>query len=297
MTDRNLWVALLALLITSCTVQENIKTEVHGHRGSRGLMPENTIPAFLRALDLGCDYIEMDVVLTKDHQVVISHEPWMEPSICLDPNGRPIADGRAHNIHRMTLAEVKRYDCGSLGNERFPEQEHLVAFKPSLREMVEAADEHALLNGLVSPSYNIEIKSDPAWYGEFQPQPEDYVKAVIATIDSIGLADRCIIQSFDTAILEAVHEQAEHIRLALLVENKDGLKKNLARLSFRPQIYSPWYGLVDKALVKEVREMDMELLVWTVNDPADIERMLDLGVNGIISDHPERVIRSMEERQ
>jgi glycerophosphoryl diester phosphodiesterase len=296
MTDRILVVALMAFMFNSCTVQEGINTEVHGHRGARGLLPENTIPSFLRAIELGCDFIELDVVLTKDQQVVISHEPWMEPSICLAPDGQRIADGRAHNIFKMTLAEVQRYDCGSIPNERFPEQEQQVSFKPSLREVVEAADEHALLSGLASPSFNIEIKSDPAWYGKFQPQPFEYVEAVLISLDSLGIADRCIIQSFDPAILEAVHQRAEHIKLALLVENKDGLKKNLERLSFKPAIYSPMHGLVDRELVKELRELDMELLVWTVNDPADIKKMLDLGVDGIISDHPERVIKMIEAR-
>jgi glycerophosphoryl diester phosphodiesterase len=297
MTERILGVALVALLLNSCTVQENINTEVHGHRGSRGLLPENTIPSFLRAIELGCDYIELDVVLTKDGQVVISHEPWMEPTICNDPQGNEITDGKAHNIYRMTLAEVQRYDCGSRPHPRFPEQEQLAAFKPSLRELVEVADEHAFAHGLMNPSFNIEIKSDPQWYGTFQPEPVAYVDAVLATIDSLGIADRTIIQSFDPKILEAMHAQAEHIKLALLVENKDSLKKNLKRLTFTPAIYSPWYGLVDKKLVEKLREQDIELLVWTVNDPRDIGRMLDLGVDGIISDYPDRVIRMIEERE
>ncbi len=297
MNERTLGVALVALLLNSCTVQESINTEVHGHRGSRGLLPENTIPAFLRALDLGCDFIELDVVLTKDHQVVISHEPWMEPTICNDPQGNEIADGKAHNIYRMTLAEVQRYDCGSRPHPKFPEQEQLASFKPSLRELVETADEHALLAGLMNPSYNIEIKSDPQWYGEYQPEPTVYVEAVLATIDSVGIADRCIIQSFDPAILEEVHRQAKHIKLALLVENDQGLRSNLERLTFTPAIYSPKHTLVDKELVKELRRLDMELLVWTVNEPEEIRRMLDLGVDGMISDYPDRVIAAIEERE
>ncbi len=297
MNERTLGVALVALLLNSCTVQESINTEVHGHRGSRGLLPENTIPAFLRALDLGCDFIELDVVLTKDHQVVISHEPWMEPTICNDPQGNEIADGKAHNIYRMTLAEVQRYDCGSRPHPKFPEQEQLASFKPSLRELVETADEHALLAGLMNPSYNIEIKSDPQWYGEYQPEPTVYVEAVLAMIDSVGIADRCIIQSFDPAILEEVHRQAKHIKLALLVENDQGLRSNLERLTFTPAIYSPKHTLVDKELVKELRRLDMELLVWTVNEPEEIRRMLDLGVDGMISDYPDRVIAAIEERE
>ncbi len=297
-TDRILGVALLSLLMNSCTVQENLHPEVHGHRGARGVYPENSIPAFLHAIELGCDHIELDVVLTKDGQVVISHEPWMEPSLCLNPEGLkiPADEGRQHNIYQMTLAEVQRYDCGSLPQERFPDQRQLPSFKPSLRELVETADEHALLSGVTNPSFNIEIKSDPKWYGIYQPEPGPYVKAVLATIDSLGIAFRCIIQSFDPAILEVVHREYPSIRLALLVENKDSLKKNLKRLTFKPAIYSPWFGLVDKKLLEKLREQDIELHVWTVNDPRDIKRMLEIGVDGLITDYPERAIKMVEDR-
>lgn len=297
--ERIMGTALLALGLNACNVQENLHPDIHGHRGSRGTLPENSLPAFLRAIELGCDFVELDVVLTKDGQVVISHEPWMEPSICLTPEGQriPADQGKAHNIYGMTLAEAQRYDCGSIPNPRFPEQEQMISFKPSLRELVEAADEHALLSGMATPSYNIEIKSDPAWYGVFQPQPKEYAAAVLATIDSLGIGTRCIVQSFDPAILEAVHEQYPSIRLALLIENKDGLDRNLQRLSFKPDIYSPAFALVDEELLKQLRAKDIELLVWTVNEKEDILRILDLGVDGIITDHPERVIKLLEERE
>jgi glycerophosphoryl diester phosphodiesterase len=297
-SKRILGVALLALALNSCTVQENLHPEVHGHRGARGLLPENTIPGFLRAIELGCDMIELDVVLTGDGQVLISHEPWMEPSLCLGPDSLPIPpdQGKAHNIFRMTLEEIRRYDCGSLPQSRFPDQQLSPAYKPTLRELVDVADEHALLSGMASPSFNIEIKSDPSWYGVFQPEPEAYVKAVLSTMDSLGIAFRSIIQSFDPAILEAVRREYPSIRLALLVENKDGLKKNLKRLTFKPDFYSPWFPLVDRKLLEKLRDHDIELLVWTVNEERDIRKMLDLGVDGIISDHPDRVLRMIDER-
>nr|MDQ3102063.1 glycerophosphodiester phosphodiesterase [Bacteroidota bacterium] len=151
-------ISFLVLLLNSCNVQENLHPDIHGHRGSRGTLPENSIPGFLRAIEVGCDFVELDVVLTKDVQVVISHEPWMEPSLCSTPDGKRIGtdQGKQHNIYEMTLAEVQRYDCGSIPQPRFPEQEQMSAFKPSLRELVEAADDHALLSGMASPSFNIE---------------------------------------------------------------------------------------------------------------------------------------------
>ena len=285
--------AVIPLLLIGCTPMKNLHPDLHGHRGCGGLMPENTIPAFDQAVELGCDYIEMDVVISGDGQVIVSHEPWMRATLCLDPQGRAIAPDqeRALNLFQMTTAQIQAYDCGSLEQADFPEQEQRKAHKPTLREVVEAVDEYALLNGLMNPGFNIEIKSQPEWYGTYQPQPKAYVEAVLATIDSLGIADRCIIQSFDPAILEAVYAAYPSMTIALLVDNKDSWKKNLKTLSFTPAIYSPHFELADEELVEDLHLEDIEIVVWTVNEEADIKRMLDLGIDGIISDYPDRVVK------
>lgn len=287
-----------SLLLIGCTPMKNLHPDLHGHRGCRGLMPENTIPAFTHAVELGCDYIELDVVLSGDGQVIVSHEPWMRADICLDPRGRSITSDqeRTLNLYRMTTAQIQAYDCGSREQADFPEQEQRQAYKPTLREVAEAIDEYALVNGLMNPGFNIEIKSDPAWYGRFQPEPKAYAAAVLATIDSLGLADRCIVQSFDPAILEAVYEEYPSMTIALLVDNQDSWKKNLKLLSFTPAIYSPSFEMADEELVENLHLEDIELVVWTVNEEADIKRMLDLGVDGIISDYPDRVIKVADEQ-
>jgi glycerophosphoryl diester phosphodiesterase len=288
----------MALLSACSPPLRNMQPEVHGHRGCRGLLPENSIEGFRKATELGCDHLELDVVLSGDGQVIVSHEPWMNPAICLGPDGDPLTEelGRALNIHHMTVEEIQRCDCGSLRQDRFPDQEPMRTVKPTLREVVEAVDEHALLSGSPNPSYNIEIKSDPAWYGLYQPEPRNYVRHVLSTIDSLGIDERCLIQSFDPAILEAVHaERADH-PVALLVENTDGPQANLDRLSFRPTIYSPRYTLADEELLKYLRLAEVELVVWTVNEPDDIQRMIELGVDGIISDYPDRVIGMLASR-
>ncbi|MEZ4737787.1 MAG: glycerophosphodiester phosphodiesterase family protein [Flavobacteriales bacterium] len=290
--------ALFLVAFSACMPEQNLHPDVHGHRGCRGLRPENTIPAFLEATELGCDFLEFDVVISGDGQVIISHEPWMHHTICRTPNGDPIAveNERAHNIFHMSVAEIRAYDCGSLEHPRYPQQQLLSAHKPTLREMVEAVDEHALLSGVAPPSFNIEIKSDPAFYGTFQPEPTTFARTVLGTIDSLGIADRCIIQSFDPAILEAVHAANEEMLTALLVENAMGIEENLARLSFVPNMYSPQYSMVNEAMLKTLRAKNIELVVWTVNEPKDIQRMLDIGVDAIISDHPDRVIKMLLER-
>ena len=289
---------LAALLLTTCTPMENPHPEVHGHRGCRGLLPENTIPAFLKATELGCHAMELDVVLSGDDEVIVSHEPWMSATICQDPDGEPVDPDDEHrlNLYRMTVAEIQAYDCGSRRHPKFPDQEEVPAYKPTLRQVVEATDLHALYHGLTSPSYNVEIKSDPAWYDTYQPRPAVYAKRLSREIDDLGIAGRCMLQSFDPAILEAIHADRPELPLALLVEKTGGLEHDLARLTFKPSIYSPHFSLVDASLLKALRGMDIDLIVWTVNDPVDIRRMLALGVDGIISDHPERVFEAMEAR-
>lgn len=284
------------LFISSCMPQKNLHPDIHGHRGCRGLLPENSIPAFLRATELGCDYLEMDVVISRDGHVVVSHEPWMDHRICLTPDGDPIpaSQERDHNLYHMTALEIRGYDCGSIAQPEFPDQVLRDTHKPLLSDVLEAVDEHALLSGMAPPSFNIEIKSDPKLYGTFQPEPVSFARKVLQAIDSIGLADRCLLQSFDTAILETIHADRPEIPLAYLVEDGSDLEHHLSRLTFLPSIYSPHYSSVDHALLAALRSKGMELVVWTVNEPADIAHMLELGVDGIISDYPDRVILALE---
>lgn len=287
----------LASSLAACMTTTNTQPEVYGHRGCRGALPENTIPAFLRATELGVDYLELDVVISADGQVVVSHEPWMSHVICLQPNGDPVAEAeeRSFNLYTMSSREIRAFDCGSLAHPDFPEQEPAKAYKPVLHEVLEAVDEHALLSGVAPPGFAIEIKSDPALYGTYQPQPAEFVGIVLKALDSLGITDRCVLQSFDPAILEAIHAERPEIDLSFLIENADGWMANLARLSFTPRIYSPWFGSLDEASLAKLHEMNVAVVVWTVNEREDIEQMIALGVDGIISDHPERVIRALEE--
>lgn len=290
---------LILASLTSCSIMTAPygDPEVHGHRGCRGLLPENTIPAFIKATELGCDWLEMDVVLNADSEVVVSHEPWMDRRICLDPNGDSIPHGqdREANIHRMSTVEMQRYDCGSREQTEFPQQKHLKVHKPLLREVVEAVDEHILMNGLNEVGYNIEIKSEPQWIGVYQPQQDELARRVIDAVHATGITRRTIIQSFDTAVLEAIHELDPRIPTALLVEHVD-LEKDLAKLSFRPAYYSPAFDGVDAALADRLRERDIGLLVWTVDRKEDMQRMIDLNVDGIITDYPDRLIDLLDDQ-
>jgi glycerophosphoryl diester phosphodiesterase len=288
---RFLLVFFIALLTGAAMAQVYTpKFDVQGHRGCRGLKPENTIPAFLTALDSGVTTIEMDVVITYDRQVVISHEPWMSSEICSDPQGNPVAkkDSVKYSIYAMTYNQVRQFDCGSRGNERFPEQEKMAAYKPLLRDAIIAIENHIKNHTKYEVDYNIEIKSDKKGDGKFHPKPEEFSKLVYDLIDQYLPMNRVVIQSFDFRVLKHWHTQYPDIRLAALVENKKSLDANLKDLGFTPSIYSPYYKFVTEDMVKKCRLFKMRLIPWTVNDEREMLALKGMGVDGFITDYPDR---------
>ncbi len=266
--------------------------DLQGHRGCRGLAPENTLPAFRRALELGVTTLEMDVVVAGDGTIVVSHEPWMAAHICRTPAGERIAasDERAHNIYAMDYDRVASYDCGRLQHPDFPEQAPQSASKPRLRDVFDLAEAYVEAHDRPPVFYNIEVKSRPEWDGTFHPDPEAFVQGVGAVVAEEGVAPRTTIQSFDPRVLEEVHRQGAGGRVALLVEEigEEGIGPALGALSFRPEIYSPHAGLVDADLVAAVHTRGLALIPWTVNDPDEMRRLIALGVDGLITDRPDR---------
>ena len=265
--------------------------DLQGHRGCRGLMPENSIPAFLKAIDLGVNTLEMDVVITKDLQVLVSHEPWMSHVICLDSSGTEILKSREkeYRIYEMTLAQVQQFDCGSKAHPGFPEQERVAVCKPSLREVIQASEEYCRSRGLPPVAYNIETKSTPDGDDIFHPKPGAFVDLLMAVVQEEGIADRTTIQSFDPRTLQYLKQHHPEMRSALLVANVKPMKKNLNELGFTPDIYSPNYLLVNKKLVTQAHQKGMKIIPWTVNKESDFKKMKDLGVDGIITDYPGRM--------
>ncbi len=269
---------------------QNKKIDFQGHRGCRGLLPENTIPAFIKALEY-VQTLECDVVVSKDKQVIVSHDPWMEAHLCSHPDGRPLAEIEDKTIRIMQLnyEEIKQYDCGIRGHKKFPQQESMPAYKPSLKDMVSAVDQHCIANQLPLPWYDIEVKSLPSWYNVYTPQPKEYAKIVLQEIAELGITDRCNLQSFDINLLEEIHKANDQIILAYLIENLASFDRNMDKLSFTPDIYSPYYRFVTKRLAKKVHARGMKLIPWTVNEIKDMKKMIAAGVDGIITDYPNRI--------
>jgi glycerophosphoryl diester phosphodiesterase len=252
-------------------------------------MPENTIPAMRKALDLGVTTLEMDIAISQDRQVLLSHDPYLNADFVRMPDGQPIskAQEKSFRLYAMPYAEIRRYDVGSQGNPKFPRQQKLRTYKPLLAEVIDSAEAYAKQKGRPAPRYNIETKMTPAGDGTLHPVPAEFVQLLLGVVMAKGIQDRVVIQSFDPRALEEVHRLQPELQTALLVDNIQGLAANLRRLSFRPTLYSPQYRLVNAELVQACQRQGIKVIPWTVNTAADIEKLVRQGVDGIITDYPD----------
>ncbi len=273
--------------------------DLQGHRGARGLLPENTIPAFLYALDAGVTTLEMDAVINAEGHVYVSHEPWMSAEICSHADGRKVSvqEEKSLKIYTMSDDEVASYDCGSRGHPRFPQQRPMKVAKPLLNDMFEAVRLRTAASGRQPVRFNIEIKSDPRGDGLFHPEVGQYARLLYDLLQQNNVVERTSIQSFDPRALEAAHVIDPQVSLVLLVENHNGFETNLRRLSFTPDIYSPDSALVDKKLITAAHALGMQVIPWTVNDEPSMRSLLDLGVDGLITDYPDLGLRVVAEIQ
>ena len=276
-----------------------MEIDIQGHRGCRGLMPENTIAGFIKALDLGVHTLEMDAVVSKDHKIIISHEPFMSHEIATQPNGRPILKENEmnHNVYQLTSEELKKYDTGTKFFDKFPDQQKLATYKPTLEEVVSAVNEKLKELGRASINYNIEIKRRTEWDFVHHPPYQEFADLMIQTVKDLGIEPVSTIQCFDIETLKYINRRYPEIRLVFLVANAHTPAINISELGFVPTVYSPYYKLVDSLLVSYCDKLGMQLIPWTVNEQEDIVRMIDFGVTGIISDYPDRVISEINRRQ
>jgi len=290
------YTALLFLFLVACAQEEGQSTsyefDLQGHRGARGLLPENTIPSFLKAAEIGVDTIEMDLVVTADSMLLVSHEPWFNHKISTKPNGEPVTESEAMdlNIYEMTYEQTQQYDVGKRGNPDFPDQKPMEVTKPLLTGAVQAIENFTEENNSDPVYYNIETKSRPQYYNVMVPEPEVFAQLVYDEISALGIMDRAIIQSFDVNTLIAMHEIDQDVTLALLVENRDSPEANLQKLGFTPDIYSPYYRLVNQTLIEKGDQLVMKIIPWTINEVPEMKRLLEMGVDGIITDYPDRAI-------
>jgi glycerophosphoryl diester phosphodiesterase len=259
--------------------------DVQGHRGCRGLRPENTLPAFAYALALGCDTLELDLVISADKQVLVSHEPWLSPDYCQTADGQAVKEEKSYNLYQMSYAEIRACDCGSRLHPRFPLQQLQSTYKPLLSEVFALGEAHEK-----PPFYNIEIKRVAVQDDIFHPKMEVFADLVLAEVEKSNIKDRIIIQCFDLPTLRYVRACAPHIPLSLLVESSEGIENDMQKLGFLPEFYSPYFKLLDAAQIAWAKAKNIRVVPWTVNEIEDMQRLISLNVDGIISDYPERLL-------
>lgn len=283
--------------------------DIQGHRGARGLAPENTLPAFARALSLGVTTLEMDCAITRDGVVVVSHDPALNPDITRGPDGR-FLERTGPAIRSLAFAELARYDVGRLNPardyaRRWPQQQAVDGTRiPRL------ADVFALVrkSGNESVRFNIETKISPLEPGE-TAGPEEFARGLIAAIREGGMARRATIQSFDWRTLAVVQKEAPEIATVYLTVEK-GFMDNIGAAKgespwtaghrYRDHgsvprlvkaaggaVWSPYYAEITREQVREAQALGLKVVVWTVNQPVDMRRMIEWGVDGVISDRPD----------
>ncbi|WP_353778758.1 glycerophosphodiester phosphodiesterase family protein [Winogradskyella sp. 3972H.M.0a.05] len=281
--SRFLLVILMAL--TSCNSNKVI--DIQGHRGCRGLLPENSLPAFKKAIELGVHTLEMDIAVTKDHKIIVSHEPFMSRTICKLPDGNhiPVESDKQYNLYQMTFDSIKTFDCGTKAHPRFPDQELQSVYKPLLSEVFE-------MTKAINPSikYNIELKAKPEYDGIYTPNPKEFVALVMNQLKTADVFDRTNLQSFDLRILEEIKQQDANMEVALLIDEGEAIVNKLSKLSYTPEIISPYYKLLNAENVTELQAEGFKVIPWTINEISDMEQMILYGVDGIITDYPDRLI-------
>lgn len=290
-------IAFASVVMMSCTPKVNPSYaplqgagsfDLQGHRGCRGLYPENTVTAFLAGVDMMLPTLEMDVVITKDKKVVVSHDNYFSHEFTTKPNGDTVteAEEKALNIYQMTYDEVKKYDVGLKPHPRFPQQQKIKAYKPLLADALDSIVQHMMTMKRPPVKFNIETKCSPEDDNIYHPEPAEFVELLVAVIKEKGIDDRTTIQSFDIRTLKYLHEHYPDIKTSLLVEDKKSFALHLKELGFIPSVYSPDYTLVTPLLVKQCHDAGIQLIPWTVNDKAEMNKLKLLGVDGLISDYP-----------
>ena len=270
--------------------------DLQGHRGARGLRPENTLLAFAEALRLGVSTLELDLGLTRDGVLVVGHDPRLSGDVARGPDGR-VLEGPGPALSSLSHDELQRYDVGRLrpGSAyaaRFPEQQGADGVRmPRLAEVV-ALTQRA---GNRKVRFNVEIKTDPR-DPEATVPPAAFAEAVVLFVRERGLVSRVTIQSFDWRSLERVREIAPEIERSCLTLEQAGDSAPRLVAAAQCQVWSPDFHDVSDALVREAHALRLKVLPWTVNEPEDMERLMDLGVDGIITDYPDRLRAAMAKR-
>ncbi|MDR6784150.1 glycerophosphoryl diester phosphodiesterase [Pedobacter africanus] len=286
---------LIALLALTSQVRAQ-KFMLIGHQGARGIMPENTIPGMIKALDLDVNVLNMGVVISKDGEVVLSHEPYFNNEISTRPDGKAITfkDEKKYNMFNMDYEEIRKFDVGMKLHNRFPGQMKMKVYKPLLAETIDSVEAYVKQNKLEKPIYNIETSLIRKGDGIFQPDASVFIEKIMEIVKEKKLSKRVIIQSLDMRTLQYLHEYFPSIKTSLMIDEKQDFEESIQALGFTPTYYSPYYVLVGKGLVDRCHAAGVKIIPWTVNTAKDMRYLINLGVDGLITDYPNQYTRVMQ---
>jgi glycerophosphoryl diester phosphodiesterase len=278
-------------------MQKSVDLDIQGHRGARGLYPENTVGGFIEAVKFGASTLELDVIISKDEQVVVSHEPWPDPLYCFKKDGTEIEENskEKYNFFRLNYDETLNFDCGIHGHPSFPLQKRVNEHKPLLSEVIFSVEAFVSENALKPVTYNIEIKSDALTDDLFHPPPSRFVDLVLNQTRKMRITGRVIIQSFDRRILQELRQKDPAVPTGLLVEDTISFDDHVNALGFMPTYYNPEFILVTEELVRKIHDKNIKIVPWTVNEVSDMEKLMALGVDGLITDYPDRAADIVKE--
>lgn len=299
------WLGALLLLISfafaACDSVNNSPAnhegfEIQGHRGSRGHLPENSIPGFVLALELGANVIEMDLVYSADGELVVNHEPWLNSKICKDHDGKAVTEDRMFNLYEMDMKTIRKCDCGSRGNSAFPNQKAMPVSRPAFWEVIEVTEHMLTTPDSLPPHYNVEIKFATEGVNIYHPEADVFVMKLISEIENLGIKERTTVQSFSSEVLEQYHLMAPDTPLSWLVEDDSPLDEHLKRLSFSPAVYSPNHLILTRDRIEQAQSLGIKVIPWTVNDPDRMKELISWGVDGIITDYPDRLAELIRQK-
>lgn len=284
------------LLIGGCVMQKDNNQKLdfpsfsaEAHRGGRGLMPENTIIAMKNAMNFpAVTTLEMDTHITKDGQVVVTHDDYLSYKFMLTPDGKEISskDNKKYNIFKMDYNELKAFDLGSKTYADFPQQKKVKTYLPLLSELIDSVQLEIKAKGKKQYFYNIETKCSEKGDGITNPTPAVFVKKLMDVVLSKKIEKFVVIQSFDVRTLQIIHKEYPNIKTSYLVSNKKSYEENMKILGFTPFILSPNFNMVNQELMKKAHADGVKVVTWTPNTAEDIAKMRALNVDGIITDYP-----------
>ena len=305
-STKKLLLLFTAVLLIACTTkkQDDLRLaqlpefSAESHRGGRGAMPENTIPAMLYSLSLdGITTLELDIHVTADKQLVLSHDDYINPLFSLKDDSTEIdkSDNKKYAIYQMNYEDIKKFDVGSKVYEGFPDQKKMKVSIPLLVDVIDSVQLYIKVHDRKQVFYNIETKSSEAKDNILNAAPEEFVELLMDVVEKKGITPYVIVQSFDVRTLQILNEKYPHVRTSYLVgperRKEFTIEEDFNVLGFDPDIYSPHFKYITKEEIEKCHDRGVKVVVWTPNTKEEIANLKAMGVDGVITDYPELLVK------